>query len=81
MATRNLLHKSKLEEFARWCLMTKGYMTLPGRGEFQVLQVEMPGHGFVAIYEKIRSKEHYSVDKRMVNLVMEFIEETKRRKV
>ena len=74
-AARNLLHKSKLNEFVAWC-STKKITTRPGGGDFQVLQVNIDGK-MIPIYEKVLSKEHYSIPEKLVPLVKKFIMETK----
>ena len=73
MAARNLLHKSKLEEFKRW-LQTQGIAYRDGKGDYQVIQVEHPEHGYLVIYEKLDSKEHYSVPWKLTPIVIAFIE-------
>jgi hypothetical protein len=72
MAARSLLHKSKLDEFKNF-LLGKGIATRPGKGSFQILQVEHPILGWQPIYEKLVSPEHYSVPDKLIPLVMEFV--------
>lgn len=76
MAARNLLHKTKLQEFKKF-LDAEGIAYRPGKGDYQVLQVEHPEHGWVVIYEKLHSPEHFSIPWKMVGLVEKFIKGSK----
>ena len=72
MATRNLLHKNKLEGFKQF-LDDKGIAYRQGKGCFQVIQVDIPGFGWQPLFEKLEAPEHYSVPNRMLSLVREYI--------
>lgn len=72
MAVRNLLHKTKLEEFKQFC-RANNIETRLTSAQYQVLQVKLPTGDWAAIYEKLHSPEHYSIDKRLFNLVLDFI--------
>ena len=72
MASRSLLHKSKLDEFKNF-LLSKAIATRPGKGSFQVMQIQHPKHGWQPLYEKLHSPEHYSVPDKLIPLVMEFV--------
>lgn len=67
-----MLHKSRLDEFEAWC-RKHGYGTRPGKGEYQVLQIHYPAKGWVPIYEKLYSKEHYTVSGLLVPIVKKFL--------
>ena len=71
-ANRNTLHKTKLEDFRKWC-KENGIETRAGVGEFQVLQVRTGRRTWLGIYDRLIAKEHYTVDRRMSGLVMKFI--------
>ena len=70
--SRNLLHKTKLEDFKKW-LDTQGLEHRPARGDYQVLQVLVPRSGWQVVYDRIAAPEHYTVPHPMERLVMRFI--------
>jgi hypothetical protein len=72
MAARNLLHKTRLNDF-KFFLDDKGLAYRQGKGTYQVLQVQHPVLGWQSIYEKLEAPEHYSVPDKLIPLVMEFI--------
>ena len=72
MARRDLLHKSKLEDFKNWCFENR-ISIRPGKDTFQVLQVCHPVLGWGVIYDRIEAKEHYTVDKKTLNIVFSYI--------
>ena len=75
MSGRCLLHKSKLEAFIEWC-EKKNIKTRPGKGPFQVIQVQpIPKGDWLVIFDRILAKEHYIIDKRLYGLVLRFIKE------
>ena len=59
MATRNLLHKSHLEEFKEW-LIKGGYQIHDTKGIYEVLRASK-GSKWLIVYRKASLKEHYSV--------------------
>lgn len=72
MATRNMLHKSKLKEFELF-LVNKGYAIVEtSKNPFEVLRAKKD-KDIVIIYEKAKAKEHLSVMDKDVKLVNEFI--------
>lgn len=72
MANRSILHKTKLEDFKKWCSANL-ISTRPGKGAFQVLQVCDPVFGWGAIYDRIEAKEHYTADKKSEYMVLRFV--------
>lgn len=72
MARRELLHKSKLEDFKKWC-KDNMLSIRPGKDTFQVLQVCHPVLGWGVIYDRIEAKEHYTVENKLVRIVQKFI--------
>ena len=59
MATRNLLHKSHLEQFKEWLIKT-GYQIHGTKGLYEVLRASR-GSKMLIVYRKTDLKEHYSV--------------------
>ena len=59
MATRNLLHKSHLEEFKAW-LIKSGHEIHDPKGAYEVLRASK-GAKCLIVYCRANSKEHYSV--------------------
>lgn len=74
--SRNLLHKSKLEDFKAW-LDAKKRVHRPGRGDFQVLQVAVPHNQWAVVYDRIEAPEHYTVTWPLESTVRQFIQETR----
>ena len=72
MATRNILHISKLQEFEDF-LETKGYMIVAkSKNPYEVLRVQKDGDT-VIVYQKKDAKEHLSTMDKDYHLVREFI--------
>lgn len=72
MATRNMLHQSKLEEFERF-LVHKGYAIVEkSNNPYEVLRAKKD-KDTVIIYKKANAKEHLSVMGKDVPLVNEFL--------
>jgi hypothetical protein len=60
--TRNLLHRSKLEEFKQWAV-GQGYREDTGSGLYQVLRLRPPeGSGMIVFYERDSGKHVTSHD-------------------
>lgn len=72
MASRNLLHKAKMDNFIRWCLENK-IPTRPGKGCFEVLQVYDQRLGWGVIFDRIDAKEHYTVGNKAMPIVRRYI--------
>lgn len=72
MATRNILHISKLQEF-EYFLETKGYMIIAtSKNPYEVLRAQKDGDT-VIVYQKKDAKEHLSTMDKDYPLVREFI--------
>ena len=72
MATRNILHISKLQEFEDF-LETKGYMIVAAsKNPYEVLRAQKDGDT-VIVYQKKDAKEHLSTMDKDYHLVREFI--------
>ena len=72
MATRNILHVSKLQEFENF-LETKGYMIVAtSKNPYEVLRAQKDGDT-VVVYKKKDAKEHLSTMDKDYHLVREFI--------
>lgn len=72
MATRNILHISKLQEFEDF-LETKGYMIVAtSKNPYEVLRAQKDGDT-VVVYKKKDAKEHLSTMDKDYRLVREFI--------
>lgn len=72
MATRNILHISKLQEFEDF-LETKGYMIVAtSKNPYEVLRAQKDGDT-VIVYKKKDAKEHLSTMDKDYHLVREFI--------
>ena len=70
MATRNILHISKLQEFEDF-LETKGYMILAtSKNPFEVLRAQKDGDT-VIVYQKKDTKEHLSTMDKDYHLMRE----------
>ena len=76
--SRNLLHKSKLENFKTW-LMKEGIQFRPGRGDFEVIQIFTKNrhNPWQCIFDRLDTKEHYTVAAPLEGLVYEFIKATR----
>lgn len=76
MATRNILHISKLREFEDF-LESKGYMILAtSKSPYEVLRAKKDSDT-VIVYQKKDSKEHLSTMDKDYRLVREFIKSQK----
>lgn len=73
---RCLLHKSKLAGFKSW-LTLKQIPCRPGKGAWQILQVQTKHHGWQAVFERIQMPEHVTVNEKLIPLVRAFIRESK----
>jgi hypothetical protein len=73
---RSTLHINHLEPFKEW-LVRQGIAYRPGKGNYQVLQVNTPEHGFQVIFSREDMPEHYTVAGKLLPLVMQFLNERK----
>lgn len=78
MASRCLLHKTRLNEFREWCGLN-GIECRDGRGDYQVLQVHI-GHKWHAIYDRVYMPEHLTVPVPLLSMVRRFIHTSKNNK-
>lgn len=77
MATRNILHVSKLQEFENF-LETRGYMIVAtSKNPYEVLRAQKDGDT-VIVYKKKDAKEHLSTMDKDYHLVREFIKSQKK---
>lgn len=77
MASRELLHISKLNDFGKW-LEEQGYMILPtSKNPYEVLRAKKD-KDTVIIYCKAGSKEHLSIMDKDCSLIRRFINESKK---
>ena len=79
MAVKNLLHKSKLEEFKAWLEKNYGLIIEPCKGSFEVLRWskgDKYGGPMPIIYQS-KSNEHYSCNEASIAYVKKFIKEKK----
>lgn len=74
--SRCLLHKGQLQAFVEW-LDKKRIQHRTGRGEFQILQVELEGNQWGVVYDRLDAPEHYTVTKPMEVLVRRFVQARK----
>ena len=75
MASRELLHISKLNDFGKW-LEEQGYMILPtSKNPYEVLRAKRD-KDTVIIYCKAGSKEHLSIMDKDYSLIQRFINES-----
>lgn len=80
MSKRSLLHKSKLQDFKDW-LIKDGWTLKDTKGIYEVLRAIKPNKKRpLIIYDKLVSKEHYSIDDRDIGLVVRFINSDKVKK-
>lgn len=77
MANRNLLHKSKLEDFKAW-LIDKGWTVQEGKSTWEVMRARNCHRNEpLIVYAKKGLKEHYSIMERDIDIVKGFIEDCK----
>lgn len=78
MATRNIRHISKLQEFEDF-LETKGYMIVAtSKNPYEILRAQKDGDT-VIVYQKKDEKEHLSTIDKDYRLVREFIKSQRKR--
>lgn len=73
MATRNILHRSKLESFKEY-LVSKGWIIQDAKGIYEALRAINPEvrKRPLIIYNG-KSKEHLSIDDRDFSIIRDFI--------
>lgn len=71
MATRNLLHQSRLEAFREW-LVKDGWQIHDPTGIYEVLRAKKGGRWLI-LYRKDSATEHYSVRDVDCSIVRHFL--------
>ncbi|WP_290776097.1 hypothetical protein [Anaerofustis sp.] len=72
MARRNLLHKTKLEEFKKF-LILNGWEIQPVKGEWEILRAKNKNEKYpLIVYKRYDVKEHYTLMNRDIYLFYEF---------
>lgn len=73
--SRCLLHKTKLQDLKNW-LDSQKIPHRPGRGDYQILQIQVNENDWYVIYSRASAVEHYTVDYRLEPMIRRFIGET-----
>lgn len=71
MASRDLLHKSKLENFLKWAVDKKGATIENGCIQWQKARIRFPNGDLHVVYDNIRS-DHYSIEKKTAIIFKDF---------
>lgn len=71
MARKNILHRSKLEEFTAW-LNAEGFEPVERAANFEVLRWKVKGQPMPIIFDG-KSPEHFSCNDASVQTVYKFI--------
>lgn len=78
MASKNLLHRSKLEEFKEWLEKNYGWVIQDTKGIYEVLRWSKGEYGEpMKIIFNGKSKEHYTCNEASIPYVKKFISESK----
>jgi len=77
--SRYLLHKTKLEEFKAY-LTEHNFSHRPGKGDYEVLQVQINEGKWQCVFRRDVMPEHFTVAYPLENVVRQFINSTKRQK-
>lgn len=72
MAIRNLLHKSKLNDFKRW-LINDGWEIEPTKGLYEVLRARKGNKRPLIIHARDNNKEHVTVQDRDAHIVRAYL--------
>jgi len=75
MAVRNILHKSKLEDFKNW-LIKEGWKIEEPIGEYEVFRART-NKRIIIFYDKLYSKEHYTVPANCTDIVRKYLNSKK----
>ncbi len=73
MPVRSLLHKNDLDLFIKY-LDHRCIPHRPGRGDYEVLQVQRADGTWTVLWRRDKMPEHFTVEDRMVPLVQNFID-------
>ena len=71
---RNLLHKSKLEDFKLW-LDANHILHRPGKGVWEVLQVKLTPNLWGFVFRRLHMPEHYTTSQTLERTVLKFIKD------
>lgn len=77
--SRNLFHRNHLEEFKVY-LDAHTIPHRPGRGPYQVLQVQTRNGQWQCVFSRDHMPEHYTVAHPLERLVVQFIRDRKSKK-
>ena len=77
MSNKNVLHRSKLEEFREW-LIDKDIVIKDNKGDFEVLRFKAQSGAMPIIFNGA-SSEHLSCNQAAIGFVHDFIQETKKK--
>ena len=72
MANRNILHRSKLEDFTTW-LKDNGYHPVKNNAQFEVLRWKVKGQTMPILFDG-KSSEHFSCNEASTPFVLSYIE-------
>lgn len=75
MARRNLLHKTKLEDFKAW-LIQEGWKIEEPKGIWEVFRARA-NKRIIIFYDTLDSKEHYSVPANCNDIVHRYLNNKK----
>lgn len=76
MARRDLLHKNKVPELKEW-LDRNGFVWREGRGDWQIMQIQIQAPGWHVLFERLKMPEHVTVPDPLLPLIYRFIREYK----
>ena len=75
MRTRDLLHKSKLQDFIQYA-ESKGYKEEPTKGEYEVLRLR-GSKGMAIFHERLDRGDHFTTHGLATELVEQYIRDKK----
>lgn len=73
MANRNILHKSKLDDFRTWLINDEWSINQP-KGEYEVLRA-VKNNKTIIIYTKLNVQEHYTVPENSYPIVKTYLKD------
>jgi hypothetical protein len=82
VATRDLLHESRLDEFKEWLCRDGWVIGRPIANSYEVLRARKHQKSFLIIYKRDSTHSgnqirHYSVDDKWTSLIRQFLKESK----
>ena len=72
MANRGALHINKIDAFKEY-LDSQGIAYRPGKGNWQVLQVLTPEHGWQCVFSRADMPEHYTIQDKLYPVFKAFL--------